>query len=180
MPLGQGALGLGVSYALAVGYLLLMRFMGAILSRQYPEEHKVVWDTRTISRVTILAAVSRGRGYDQNTRTCDYHSSRCCCRLLCSSLLWMAYWRHCCCHRMLPCKRSGRIRELAPDAANLLVRNGSHSHHRSLCRQKDNIVLAIVVGTIVNTVTCLGPWANHDRHASDDCAASISDHWICG
>ena len=39
--LGQGALGLGVSYALAVGYLLLMRLLGGILTKQYPEEHKV-------------------------------------------------------------------------------------------------------------------------------------------
>ena len=58
MPLGQGALGLGVSYALALGYLVLMWFLGSILSRQYPVEHRVAWDTRTIARVTILAAVA--------------------------------------------------------------------------------------------------------------------------
>ncbi len=72
MPLGQGAVGLGVSYALAICYLLLMKLAGDILTKQYPEEHKVVWDTRTISRVTILAAVSGGRSDDQDTWTC-YH-----------------------------------------------------------------------------------------------------------
>jgi uncharacterized membrane protein len=159
MPLGQGALGLGVSYALAVGYLLLMRFMGAILSRQYPEEHKVVWDTRTISRVTILAAVS-GAGAmikipgPATTIALDaaagYFAAAyfgwpigatvaaigC---FLANALGGFASWLP-----MLPIYLCGMA---------LTVTIGV------FVAKKTNIVLAIVVGTIVNTVTCLGPWA---------------------
>ena len=58
MPLGQGALGLSVCYALAIGYLVLMWLIGKVLTRQYPNEHKVEWNTRTIARITILAAVA--------------------------------------------------------------------------------------------------------------------------
>ena len=36
MPLGQGALGLSVCYALAIGYLVLMWLIGKVLTRQYP------------------------------------------------------------------------------------------------------------------------------------------------
>jgi len=180
MPLGQGALGLGVSYALAVGYLLLMRFMGAILSRQYPEEHKVVWDTRTISRVTILAAVS-GAGAmikipgPATTIALDaaagYFAAAyfgwpigatvaaigC---FLANALGGFASWLP-----MLPIYLCGMA---------LTVTIGV------LCRQKDQHCAGYRRRHDSYTSNVPGPVGNHDRHASDDCAASISDHWICG
>jgi len=165
MPLGQGALGLGVSYILAVCYLILMRLFGGILSKQYPEEHKVIWDTRTISRVTILAAVS-GAGAmikipgPATTIALDAAAGYFAAAyfgwpagatvaaigtFLANALGGFASW-----FPMVPIYMS---------AMALTVTLGV------FVAKKTNIVSAIIVGTIVNTVTCLGPWVIMIGHA---------------
>ncbi|MCR4425225.1 MAG: ECF transporter S component [Firmicutes bacterium] len=159
MPLGQGALGLGVAYALALLYLIFMWGIGRVLTREHPAEHKVAWDTRTIARVTILAAVS-GAGAmikvpgPATTIALDaaagYFAAAyfgwpvgatvaaigC---FLANALGGFASWLP-----MVPVYLSGMA--LTVTLAVFVAK-------------KVNLLAAIIVGTIVNTITCLGPWA---------------------
>jgi uncharacterized membrane protein len=156
--LGQGALGLGVSYLLAVGYLVLMWVIGRYLTAHYPEEHNVRWDTRTIARVTILAAVS-GAGAmikvpgPATTIALDASAGYfaavffgwpvgatvaaigC---FISNALGGFASWLP-----MVPIYLSGMALTVTLTA---------------FVAKKAGVVPAVIVGTIANTVTCLGPW----------------------
>ncbi len=158
MPLGQGALGLGVSYVLAVGYLLLMRLLGGILSKQYPEEHSVVWDTRTISRVTILAAVA-GAGAmikipgPATTIALD----------AAAGYFAAAYfgWPVGATVAAIGCFLANALGGFASWFPMVPIYMCAMAFTVTLgvfVAKKTNILFAIIVGTIVNTVTCLGPW----------------------
>ncbi|MDI7248129.1 MAG: ECF transporter S component [Bacillota bacterium] len=158
MGLGQGALGLGVSYLLAAGYLVLMWVIGRHLSARYPDEHRVRWDTRTIARVTILAAVS-GAGAmikipgPATTIALDAAAGYfaavffgwpvgatvaaigC---FLANALGGFASWLP-----MVPVYVAGMALTVTLTA---------------FLAKKAGVVPAVIAGTITNTLTCLGPW----------------------
>lgn len=158
MGLGQGALGLGVSYLAAVGYLVLMWVIGRYLTSRYAAEHRVRWDTRTCARVTILAAVS-GAGAmikvpgPAATIALDASAGYfaavffgwpvgatvaaigC---FLANALGGFASWLP-----MVPVYLAGMALTVTLTA---------------FVAKKAGVVVAVIVGTVSNTVTCLGPW----------------------
>ncbi|MEA4884724.1 MAG: ECF transporter S component [Clostridia bacterium] len=159
MPLGQGALGLGVSYALALGYLVLMWFFGSILTKQYPTEQKVAWDTRTIARVTILAAVSGAGAMIKIPGPATTIALDAAAGYFAAAFFG---WPVGATVAAIGCFLANALGGFASWLPMVVVYISGMALTVTLAvfvAKKVNIVAAIVVGTIVNTLTCLGPWA---------------------
>ena len=159
MPLGQGALGLSVCYALAIGYLVLMWLIGKVLTRQYPNEHKVEWNTRTIARITILAAVA-GAGamikVPGPAATIALDAA--------AGYFAAAYfgWPVGATVAAIGCFIANALGGFASWLPMLPIYLAAMAFTVTLAvfvQKKVGLVPAIVVGTIANTITCLGPWA---------------------
>lgn len=158
MPLGQGAVGLGVSYALAICYLLLMKLAGDILTKQYPEEHKVVWDTRTISRVTILAAVSGAGAMIKIPGPATTIALDAAAGYFAASYFGWPIGATVAAIGCFLANALGGFASWLPMVPIYVCAMAFTVTIGVFVAQKTNIVLAIIVGTVVNTITCLGPW----------------------
>ncbi len=159
MPLGQGALGLGVSYALALGYLVLMRFLGGILSRQYPAEHRVTWDTRTIARVTILAAVAGAGAMIKIPGPATTIALDAAAGYFAASFFGWPVGATVAAIGCFLANALGGFASWLPMVPIYLAAMALTVTMAVFVAKKVNIIVAIIVGTIVNTITCLGPWA---------------------
>lgn len=158
MPLGQGVLGLGVCYALAVGYLVLMWIIGSILTRQYPGEHKVVWNTRTISRVTILAAVAGAGAMIKIPGPAATIALDAAAGYFAASFFGWPVGATVAAIGCFLANALGGFASWLPVLPIYLCAMAFTVTLAVFVQKKTNIVFAIIVGTIVNTVTCLGPW----------------------
>ncbi len=159
MPLGQGALGLGVSYALALGYLVLMWFLGSILSRQYPVEHRVAWDTRTIARVTILAAVAGAGAMIKIPGPATTIALDAAAGYFAASFFGWPVGATVAAIGCFLANALGGFASWLPMVPIYLAGMALTVTIAVFVATKANIVVAIIVGTVVNTITCLGPWA---------------------
>lgn len=159
MPLGQGALGLGVCYALALGYLLLMWLVGGILKRQYPSEHRVVWNTRTISRVTILAAVSGAGAMIKIPGPAATIALDAAAGYFAASFFGWPVGATVAAIGCFIANALGGFASWLPILPVYLCAMAFTVTLAVFVAKKTNILFAIIVGTIVNTITCLGPWA---------------------
>ncbi|HAI86640.1 MAG TPA: hypothetical protein DCL63_06605 [Firmicutes bacterium] len=159
MPLGQGALGLGVSYALALGYLVLMWFLGGILSRQYPIEHRVTWDTRTIARVTILAAVAGAGAMIKIPGPATTIALDAAAGYFAAAFFGWPVGATVAAIGCFLANALGGFASWLPMVPIYLAAMALTVTIAVFVAKKVNIVAAIIVGTIVNTITCLGPWA---------------------
>jgi len=158
MPLGQGALGLGVCYALAIGYLVLMRIIGAILTRQYPAEHKVEWNTRTISRVTILAAVAGAGAMIKIPGPAATIALDAAAGYFAASFFGWPVGATVAAIGCFIANALGGFASWLPILPVYLCAMAFTVTLAVFVQKKTNIIIAIIVGTSVNTVTCLGPW----------------------
>ncbi|NLB74592.1 MAG: hypothetical protein GX795_11310 [Firmicutes bacterium] len=158
MPLGQGALGLGVSYVLALCYLLLMRLLGGILSKQYPEEHSVVWDTRTISRVTILAAVAGAGAMIKIPGPATTIALDAAAGYFAAAYFGWPVGATVAAIGTFLANALGGFASWFPMVPIYMCAMAFTVTLGVFVAKKTNILFAIIVGTIVNTVTCLGPW----------------------
>jgi len=158
MPLGQGALGLGVSYVLAVCYLLLMRLLGGVLSNQYPEEHSVVWDTRTISRVTILAAVAGAGAMIKIPGPATTIALDAAAGYFAAAYFGWPVGATVAAIGTFLANALGGFASWFPMVPIYMCAMAFTVTLGVFVAKKTNVIFAIIVGTIVNTVTCLGPW----------------------
>ncbi len=158
MPLGQGALGLGVSYVLAGCYLLLMRLLGGILSSQYPEEHRIEWDTRTISRVTILAAVAGAGAMIKIPGPATTIALDAAAGYFAAAYFGWPVGATVAAIGTFLANALGGFASWFPMVPIYMCAMAFTVTIGVFVAKKTNIVFAIIVGTIVNTVTCLGPW----------------------
>lgn len=148
-----------MSYALALGYLVLMWFLGGILSRQYPIEHRVTWDTRTIARVTILAAVAGAGAMIKIPGPATTIALDAAAGYFAAAFFGWPVGATVAAIGCFLANALGGFASWLPMVPIYLAAMALTVTIAVFVAKKVNIVAAIIVGTIVNTITCLGPWA---------------------
>ena len=148
-----------MSYALALGYLVLMWFLGGILSRQYPIEHRVTWDTRTIARVTILAAVAGAGAMIKIPGPATTIALDAAAGYFAAAFFGWPVGATFAAIGCFLANALGGFASWLPMVPIYLAAMALTVTIAVFVAKKVNIVAAIIVGTIVNTITCLGPWA---------------------
>lgn len=158
MGLGQGALGLGVSYLMAAGYLVVMWLVGKRLIALYPLEQKTKWDTRTIARVTILAAVSGAGAMIKIPGPATTIALDASAGFFAGAFFGWPVGATVAAIGCFLANALGGFASWLPLVPVYLAAMACTVTVATYVDKRVNIVAAVIVATVLNTVTCLAPW----------------------